>query len=256
MPHKQNKQEDKQRPKCFVIMPIADMPDYEKGHFRRVYDHLIKPACNEVGFEPVRADDVVHTNNIVIDILKNILDCEMAICDLSGRNPNALYELGIRQAFNKPVTLIKDDKTARIFDISSFRDCEYKHSLRTDLVKENITLIAKAIKETYENREKDINSILQLLGMQPAEVPQKHKLSGDTSIILNEIKRLNLKIDKIEKANDPYNIHPYPTEDLAKILTAGLPGTLDGEGDYFKKLSDFQQGLPGLEDSVNIEKNT
>lgn len=29
---------------CFVVMPIADMDDYENGHFTRVYNHLIKPA--------------------------------------------------------------------------------------------------------------------------------------------------------------------------------------------------------------------
>ena len=39
-------------------MPIADMVGYNPDHFTRVYNHLIKPACKDAGFKPVRADDV------------------------------------------------------------------------------------------------------------------------------------------------------------------------------------------------------
>ena len=35
---------------CFVIMPISDVDGYEKGHFIRVYDYLIKPACEIAGY--------------------------------------------------------------------------------------------------------------------------------------------------------------------------------------------------------------
>ena len=34
--------EDKKE--CFVIMPISDAEGYDKGHFTRVYEHLVKPA--------------------------------------------------------------------------------------------------------------------------------------------------------------------------------------------------------------------
>ena len=98
--------EDKK--KCFVIMPISDAEGYDKGHFTRVYEHLIKPAVIEAGFEPVRADDTSKANFIVMDILQQILACDMAICDLSSRNPNVFYELGVRQSFNKRTVLICD----------------------------------------------------------------------------------------------------------------------------------------------------
>lgn len=95
---------------CFVIMPISDTDGYDKGHFNRVYEHLIKPACEEAGFEPIRADDTSKANMIMIDILQKILECDMAICDLSSRNPNVFYELGLRQAFNKKLFLLKIQK--------------------------------------------------------------------------------------------------------------------------------------------------
>ena len=104
-------------PDCFIIMPISDPPGYEAGHFRHVYDDLIKPACKHLNYNPVRADDIAGTSLIHVDILKKIVESPIAICDLSSRNPNVLFELGIRQAFDKPVVLIQEVGTEKIFDI-------------------------------------------------------------------------------------------------------------------------------------------
>lgn len=122
--------------KCFVIMPISDVEGYQKGHFDRVYEFIIKPACRQAGYEAIRADVTAKTNVIIVDILKNVYDCEMAICDLSARNPNVFYELGFRQAFNKKTVLMIDEKTTRPFDISAIRSFQYESSLRIDLVNE------------------------------------------------------------------------------------------------------------------------
>jgi len=108
---------------CFVIMPISDNEKYSPGHFGRVYEHIIKPACEIAGFRPIRADEVKQTNLIALDIVKQIIDADMAICDLSSQNPNVLYEVGIRQAFNLPVTFIKDIITKRVFRHSRFSGC-------------------------------------------------------------------------------------------------------------------------------------
>ena len=101
---------------CFVIMPISDHDGYEKGHFRRVYEDIIIPACEKSDYKAVRADEVEETDIIHLSILKKIIEAPMAICDLSTRNPNVLFELGLRQAFDKPVVLIQEKGTERIFD--------------------------------------------------------------------------------------------------------------------------------------------
>ncbi|WP_348725324.1 hypothetical protein [Parabacteroides goldsteinii] len=197
-----------EKKKCFVIMPISDAEGYDKGHFTRVYEHLIKPAVIEAGFEPVRADDTSKANFIVVDILKQVLECEMAICDLSSRNPNVFYELGIRQAFNLKTVLIKDNKTIMPFDIAGIRTLSYSESLRIDEVKKAIPEIAKCIRETYDANDKEVNSLLQLLSIEkPATLPERVTLSQDSNIILEAIsdlrKNLNLSgyampIDKLE----------------------------------------------------------
>ena len=141
--------------KCFVIMPISDAEGYSIGHFNRVYQYLLRPAIEKAGFEAIRADEIEETNFIVLDIVQHLLSAEMCICDLSSKNPNVLYELGIRQAFNLPVCLIKDDLTSRIFDIQGFRDCEYSSSLRIDEVQDGIDIMKAKLLQKSEMR-KDI----------------------------------------------------------------------------------------------------
>jgi hypothetical protein len=88
---------------CFVVMPISDPDGYLPGHFRHVFDDIFAPACDKAGFRPIRADQVRETSLIHLDILQKLIKSPMALCDLSSRNPNVLFELGLRQAFDQPV---------------------------------------------------------------------------------------------------------------------------------------------------------
>lgn len=179
---------------CFIIMPIADMDGYEAGHFSRVYNHIIKPACEKSGFKAIRADDVTSSNFIVLDILRKIVECDLAICDLSGRNPNVMYELGLRQAFNKKTVLIKDNKTISPFDVQAFRYCEYDSLLRIDNAQKNVQVLSQAINSTFAHDVNDVNSVVQLLKIQPAQVGEKTVLSQENTLILQAIREIEKKI--------------------------------------------------------------
>lgn len=199
MSNKHEPKEEKEKI-CFVIMPIADMEGYDSGHFSRVYTHLIQPACKKAGYKAVRADEVASSNYIIIDILHKILDSDMVLCDLSGKNPNVLYELGIRQAFNLPTTLIKDIKTSKIFDIQGLRYTEYNQTLRIDEVVRDTDLIANSIVKTANPDSKDVNSLIQLLAVKPATRPNSVELSSETSVILASINDLGKRMSSLESA--------------------------------------------------------
>ena len=100
---------------CFAIMPISDPTGYEAGHFLKVYEDIFKPAIEEVGYTPHRVDEDSASSLIQTKIIRNLIEAPMAICDLSTRNPNVLFELGIRQAFDKPVVLVQEKKGRREF---------------------------------------------------------------------------------------------------------------------------------------------
>ncbi|MEQ4986897.1 hypothetical protein ABN080_05395 [Proteus sp. fly-1089] len=189
-------QQEIKKKTCFVIMPIADHPDYEKGHFKRVYEYLIKPACETAGYEPIRADDSKASHMIMFDILKKIVECDMAICDLSTKNANVFYELGLRQAFNKKTILITDGKEKTPFDILGFRHVTYSPNLRIDQTKIDIEEIKDMLLETESASQNDINSIVKLLEIEPAKIDYE-SLNNKESIFFNMLTGINHRLDLI-----------------------------------------------------------
>lgn len=219
---------EKMKPICFVIMPISDVHGYEPGHFARVYEHLLKPAIVAAGFHPVRADDAVKTDYIVVGIIQKIVESEMVICDFSARNPNVMYELGIRHAFNKPVTLIKDRRTEKVFDIQGLRYTEYDDSLRIDSVQKDVSKISVAITETAKVNENDLNSVVQLAGIKTAEVPVGQKVSPDTQLLLSAIGTLERRIDSVEIRSGS-TARYFRTEEDKVVFADGSVGEINDQ---------------------------
>lgn len=194
-----NKLGEKRMPTCFVLMPISDAPGYESGHFGRVYEHLLKPAIIAAGYVPIRADDSVKTEYIVVGIIQKIVEAEMVLCDFSARNPNVMYELGIRHAFNKPVVLIKDARTEKVFDIQGLRYAEYDESLRIDAVQKDAQRISLAILETGKNIGGNTNSVVHLAGLKAAPVPEGQTISPDTELLLSAISTIDSRLQSVEQ---------------------------------------------------------
>jgi hypothetical protein len=211
---------------CFIAMPISDPPGYDSGHFRRVYEHLIRPACMKARVTPLRADDVKAANYIVLDILQRIINADLVVCDLSGRNPNVMYEVGVRQAFNLPIVFIKDQRTERVFDIQGFRTVDYDESLRIDCVNSDIETLRAAIEATMQPDHNDVNSLVKLLGISKAELPKNKEVSADTALILSSIRDISERLAGIEQIQ--YNKLISTTEsnniDNRKISSFLLPG--------------------------------
>lgn len=160
---------------CFAIMPIADVDGYPQGHFRHVYEDIIMPGCAAAGYKSIRADEVKASNLIHLDILRKLIEAPIAVCDLSSRNPNVLFELGIRQAFDKPVVLIQEKGTPRIFDIAPLRYLEYSQDMKYHEVLRTQKELAEAIQATAaaDADEGNVNSIVKLLALDnAARIPE------------------------------------------------------------------------------------
>lgn len=201
---------------CFIIMPIADHPDYKQGHFKRVYEDIIKPACQAAGYRAVRADDVAQTNLIHLDILQKLLESPMAICDLSTRNPNVLFELGLRQAFDKPTILIQEVGTPQIFDINLFRYTQYRNELDYRDVIADQKAIQKVIEETKQAiaENKSVNSIIKLLSITNPATLQDSSNFGDKEyfqVLMSEIRGIK---EYVKESTDRKYIKPKPLNSI------------------------------------------
>lgn len=172
---------------CFVIMPISDPEGYPPGHFHRVYEDIFVPACEKAGFKAVRGDQIRATNLIHLDILQRLLSTPVALCDLSSRNPNVLFELGLRQAFDKPVVLVQESGTPPIFDIAPLRYTEYRRTRLYDEVLQDQVKVAEAISDTLEAFEKNegVNSLVKIMSLtKPASLSDVQAAETDPGLQL------------------------------------------------------------------------
>ncbi len=121
--------------KAFVIGPIGDReaPDasvtrvaYEEGV--QILEEVIIPACNAFGIEVTRADMIATAGEIPEQIFRQLRDCALVIADLTGANPNVMYELGLRHTTGK-LTLQIGERDRLPFDVAAIRTIMFK---RTD----------------------------------------------------------------------------------------------------------------------------
>lgn len=185
---------EEKKEKCFVIMPISDQGDYPSGHFTKVYEQIIKPAILSAGYEPYRVDENKISDSIIDKIFDAIQNCPMAVCDLSNNNPNVMYELGLRQAYDKPVVLIKDEKTNRVFDISAIDTVPYSSNRLYEEVLDAQNKISEAITATANGKRTSLLKVLSIQKAQYSDVEISHEDKNEILLksILNKLNNLSL----------------------------------------------------------------
>jgi len=104
---------------CFMMMPFAPpVGDY--------YSTIYEPAIRKAGMRSVRADDdMFGTGKIMDQIWQGINGARVLVAELTGRNPNVFYELGLAHALQKPVVLVAATEEDVPFDIRHIRVIYY-----------------------------------------------------------------------------------------------------------------------------------
>jgi hypothetical protein len=118
---------------CFVIGPIGDRlasigsPDRTRfEQALRIFESIIKPACESVGLEPVRADGITRAGEIPDQIFRYLRDSDIVIADVTGGNPNVMYELGLRHTTNG-LTIQIGERGRLPFDVQAIRTIQFVH---------------------------------------------------------------------------------------------------------------------------------
>ena len=102
----------------FVIMPFAEA-------FDDVYEMGIKASVEALGWECQRADEIIHNRDIMCKVCQGIRQARFVIADLTGRNANVFYELGMAHALEKDVILLAQDVGDVPFDLRQMSIIEY-----------------------------------------------------------------------------------------------------------------------------------
>lgn len=104
---------------CFVMMPFA--PPH--GNY---YAKIYEPAIQKAGLTPVRLDTEIFGSGKIMDQLwAGINDATVLVAELTTRNPNVFYELGLAHALEKPVVLVSSNEEDVPFDLHHIRVIYY-----------------------------------------------------------------------------------------------------------------------------------
>jgi len=104
---------------CFVMMPFA-------APLGEYYSKIYEPAIEKAGLKAVRADDdIFGTGKIIDQIWSGITAAKVLIAELTSRNPNVYYELGLAHALKKPVVLVCSNEHDVPFDLKHIRVIYY-----------------------------------------------------------------------------------------------------------------------------------
>ena len=180
---------------CGVIMPISGNDECDAQHWSNVKE-IIFSVIEEAEMTPNLVSDSLETGVIQKSIVQNIYTNEIVICDVSCKNPNVMLELGMRLAFDKPVIIVKDDKTNYSFDSSPIFHLNYPRDLRYNLINEFRDNLLSKVVETKSGTNK--NSFLKSFGsFKVAEISSESAPISD--IILDEIRGLKSALGSVAR---------------------------------------------------------
>jgi hypothetical protein len=100
---------------CFVMQPFG-------GHLGSYYESVFKPAIEQAGLIPIRADSEIFATGKVMDqVWRGIRQASVLVAELTTKNPNVFYELGLAHAQEKPVILVSSNQDDVPFDLRHIR---------------------------------------------------------------------------------------------------------------------------------------
>jgi hypothetical protein len=104
---------------AFVLMPFT------QPWSDRIWTRYIRPTLEGVGMRGMRADDLFG-RDVVEDIWAGILRSRVVVADITGRNANVFYELGLAHTVGKDVVLLTQSTDDIPFDLNRFRHIIYQ----------------------------------------------------------------------------------------------------------------------------------
>jgi hypothetical protein len=154
---------------CFVVMPFGEKnsPDGQDIDFDDIYRFFFRKAIDGidgVDIECLRCDEIEESGSIHEKMFEHIYHSDVVVCDITTANPNVFYELGIRHALAKGVTVLIRRKGTNIpFNIQGLQVVEYDQS-KFSSIEQAKTRIQQIIKNGLNQKRNDspVQQVLDL----------------------------------------------------------------------------------------------
>ncbi|MBQ5939859.1 hypothetical protein J8847_07480 [Massilia sp. AB1] len=133
-------------------MPISSIDGLSAEHWSDVKS-IIQEAVDSIAAPRFVARLVSEADDVGVihkRIVQGVYSSDIVICDVSAKNSNVMFELGMRLAFDKPTIIIKDDKTDYSFDTSVIEHLSYPRDLRFAKINNFKKLLAEKVIATHK----------------------------------------------------------------------------------------------------------
>lgn len=181
---------------CFIIMPFGEKEDLDGQDidFDDIYRFFFKKAIEDLGIECVRCDEIEEAGSIHDKMFEHIYQADIVVVDITTSNANVFYELGVRHALAKGVTvLIRRKGTTIPFNIQGLQVVEYDQA-RFGSIERAKARIHQIIKNGLDLRLNDspVHGILDL-NIEPEGKPlgetkfHEYRLKGTDGVIIGLI---------------------------------------------------------------------
>ena len=183
---------------CGLVMPISAMDNCDEAHWEEVRS-IIREALPQEEFDVKLVSQSEEAGVIHRNIVDNLYSNDVVVCDVSAKNPNVMFELGMRLAFDKPVVVIKDDRTNYSFDTSPVEHITYPRDLRFSKIVSFKKELYKKVVSTHKLYKDSggesgfLSSFgsFKLPKISHQEVPAQEYIIDQLSQLTNQIERLN-----------------------------------------------------------------
>jgi hypothetical protein len=213
---------------CGIVMPISAIDGCAESHWADVLE-ILTEAIEDAGFDANLVSNADDSGIIHKRIIQNLYDNPIVVCDVSGKNPNVMFELGLRLAFDKPTVIVKDEKTSYAFDTSAIEHLEYPRDLRFSRIVEFKQKLAEKIAATHKKATSDpaYTTFLKHFGEFKVAKLDKKEVSGQ-EYILEELRGLRVAMRRLElsqppRESDPQRLRPLRTRGDINVCMGHWP---------------------------------
>jgi tetratricopeptide (TPR) repeat protein len=235
---------------CFVIMPfnekdvVNDKGVTRKVNFDVIYDGIVEPAIRAVALpeggtlQARRTDKDFFASDISQDMFEYLEYSRIALTDLSGLNPNVMYELGVRHRARQAGTVIFRQLGAKLpFDISQIKAFPYEYEPEA-AARESQALITRVLTESLEHNRID-SPVQRALAVQRA----------DSSLIEADLKAAENAIRVGDRANAIAAYRRAVAADPRNnLLSLRLGLLLKDDGTWHDALEQFENAIAAAPD--------
>lgn len=219
---------------CFIITPIGNSNSAIYRHINGVIRSVIRPCLEKAGFTKIKAaHEINELGSINTQVITSILDADLVVANLTGTNPNVMYELCLRHAIAKPVIHICEAGTDLPFDIKDSRTIFYRNDmLGVDELKEALETMLREIDYTKDYKDNPIYNARAI-----DSIMKEDGGENSTSVIMSMLNKVMSTVNRIE-ANDKQKQREYNEIPVTKNM-----GGLSRGVDSMDQLNLFTTGI-------------